>query len=220
MALSDLSDDARYRPLVEAVTDYAIYMLDPEGIVSSWNAGAQRCKGYKASEIIGQHFSRFYTDADQKIGLPQLALTTAAQAGKFESEGWRVRKDGTRFWAHVVIDPIRDRDGPIVGYSKITRDLTERKKAENALQRGEQQFQLLVQGVTDYAIYMIDMKGRVTNWNLGAERIKGYLSHEIMAIIFRNFTRRRTEQKKNRRRRSTPRAKDGRDWSTDWRYRP
>lgn len=187
MALSDLSDDARYRPLVEAVTDYAIYMLDPEGIVSSWNAGAQRCKGYEASEIIGQHFSRFYTDADQKIWLPQLALTTAAQAGKFESEGWRMRKDGTRFWVHVVIDPIRDRDGPIVGYSKITRDLTERKKAENALQRGEQQFQLLVQGVTDYAIYMIDMKGRVTNWNLGAERIKGYLSHEIIGHHFSKF---------------------------------
>jgi PAS domain S-box-containing protein len=159
MALSDLSGDARYRLLVEAVTDYAIYMLDPNGVVSSWNAGAQRFKGYEASEIIGQHFSRFYTDADQKIGLPQLALTTAAQAGKFESEGWRVRKDGTRFWAHVVIDPIRDRDGSIVGYSKITRDLTERKQTEDALRKSEQQFRLLVQGVTDYAIYMIDMKG-------------------------------------------------------------
>jgi PAS domain S-box-containing protein len=185
MALSDLTDDGRYRLLVEAVTDYAIYLLDPEGVISSWNAGAQRFKGYEASEIIGQHFSRFYTDADQKIGLPQLALTTAAQAGKFESEGWRVRKDGTRFWAHVVIDPIRDRDGSIVGYSKITRDLRERKKAEDAHKKSEQQFRLLVQSVTDYAIYIT--KGRVTNWNLGAERIKGYLSHEIIGHHFSKF---------------------------------
>src|SRR4029079_3553169 len=100
-----LSEDGRYRLLIEAVTDYAIYMLDPTGVVTSWNPGAQRFKGYAPSEIIGQHFSRFYTAEDQKRGIPALALATALREGKFESEGWRVRKDGTRFWAYVVIDP-------------------------------------------------------------------------------------------------------------------
>ncbi len=107
--LSSLTDAGRYQLLIEAVTDYAIYMLDPNGIVTSWNPGAQRIKGYATAEIIGQHFSRFYTEEDQKAGIPKRALETAAREGKFEKEGWRVRKDGTRFWAHVVIDPIRDR---------------------------------------------------------------------------------------------------------------
>ena len=168
-----LSDDGRYRRLIEAVTDYAIYMLDPNGIVTSWNPGAQRFKGYAPSEIIGQHFSRFYTEDDNKRGIPALALKTAAQTGKFESEGWRVRKDGSRFWAFVVIYPIRDDAGGIVGYAKITRDLSERKAAEDLLKRSQEQFRLLVQGVSDYAIYMLDLDGTVTNWNPGAHRIKG-----------------------------------------------
>jgi PAS domain S-box-containing protein len=146
------TDDGRYRLLIEAVTDYAIYMLDREGIVISWNPGAQRFKGYEASEIIGQHFSRFYSEEDQNSGLPQRALETARRTGKFESEGWRVRKDGSQFWAFVVIDPIRSRSGEVIGYAKVTRDLTERKQAEQVLKRSEEQFRLLVQGVTDYAI--------------------------------------------------------------------
>src|SRR6187402_182275 len=109
-----LSDDGRYRLLVEAVTDYAIYMLDPTGIVTSWNPGAQRFKGYEASEIIGQHFSRFYSEEDRARGLPRRALQTAEHDGKFESEGWRIRKDGTRFWAYVVIDPIRTESGELI----------------------------------------------------------------------------------------------------------
>jgi PAS domain S-box-containing protein len=133
--LASLSDDGRYRLLVEAVTDYAIYMLDPTGIVTSWNPGAQRFKGYTAGEIVGQHFSRFYTDEDRETALPKRALETAAREGKFEAEGWRVRKDGTRFWAWVVIDPIRSPSGEIVGYAKITRDLTERKEAQQRLER-------------------------------------------------------------------------------------
>jgi PAS domain S-box-containing protein len=130
-----LSDDARNRLLMEAVTDYAIYMLDAKGIVSSWNPGAQRFKGCTAGEIIGQHFSRFYSEEDQKSGLPSKALETAARQGKFENEGWRVRKDGSQFWAHVVIDPIRAEDGEIIGFAKITRDLTERKEAQEKLER-------------------------------------------------------------------------------------
>jgi PAS domain S-box-containing protein len=182
-----LSDDARYRLLIESVTDYAIYMLDPTGIVTSWNPGAQRFKGYAPAEIIGQHFSRFYTEEDQKRGIPALALATALSEGKFESEGWRVRKDGSRFWAYVVIDPIRTPAGEVLGFAKITRDLTERKAAEDALKQSQEAFKLLVQGVSDYAIYMLDTSGRVTNWNLGAQRIKGYLPDEIIGNHFSKF---------------------------------
>lgn len=123
-------EDGRYRLLVEAVTDYAIYMLDPSGIITSWNPGAERFKGYSASEIIGRHFSCFYPEAERNDGLPERALETARREGKFESEGWRVRKDGTLFWAFVVIDPIRAPNGSVVGYAKITRDLTERRNAQ------------------------------------------------------------------------------------------
>lgn len=170
----------RYRLLVDAVTDYAIYMLDPNGHIASWNAGARRFKGYEEAEIIGQHFSRFYTDDDRAAGLPQRALATAASEGRFEGEGWRVRKDGERFWCHVVIDPIWSTSGGLLGFAKITRDLTERKLAEDSLKQSEQQFRLLVQSVTDYAIYMLDPTGLVSNWNLGAERIKGYRPDEII----------------------------------------
>ena len=181
------ADESRYRLLVDAITDYAIYMLDPSGQVSSWNAGAQRFKGYRPEEIVGDHFSRFYTPEDQAAGLPARALGIAESEGRFESEGWRVRKDGARFWAHVVIDPIRSPDGQLVGFAKITRDLTERKATQEALRRSEEQFRLLVQGVTDYAIYMLDADGLVTNWNAGAERIKGYAPDEIVGQHFSRF---------------------------------
>src|SRR5579884_1459642 len=138
-------DDGRYRLLVDAITDYAIYMLDPDGRVTSWNAGAQRFKGYAPSEILGEHFSRFYTEEDRADGLPARALKTAAEQGRCEMEGWRVRKDGSRFWAHVVIDPIRSPEGELVGFAKITRDLSERKAAQEALRKSEEQFRLLVQ---------------------------------------------------------------------------
>jgi len=180
-------DDGRYRLLIEAVTDYAICMLDADGIVSSWNPGAQRFKGYAADEIIGQHFSRFYTDEDRATGLPARALATARDQGKFETEGWRVRKDGSRFWAYVVIHPVRDSDGKLIGFAKITRDLTERKQAEDTLRRSQEQFRLLVQGVTDYAIYLLDPGGFVSNWNPGAERIKGYRPDEIIGQHFSRF---------------------------------
>lgn len=181
------SEDGRYRLLIEAITDYAIYMLDADGIVSSWNPGARRFKGYEPREIIGRHFSTFYTVEDRAAGVPERALQTAANEGQFEAEGWRVRKDGTQFWAHVVIDPIRGADGRIIGYSKVTRDLTERRAAEEELRRSEEQFRLLVQGVTDYAIYMLDPNGIVTNWNAGAQRIKGYAPSEIIGRHFSAF---------------------------------
>jgi PAS domain S-box-containing protein len=184
---SSQSDDGRYRMLVDAITDYAIYMLDTDGRVTNWNTGAQRFKGYRGPEIIGEHFSRFYMQEDREAGLPQQALDTAARSGKFEGEGWRVRKNGELFWAHVIIDPIRGPTGDVVGYAKVTRDLTERRKAEDSLRRSEQQFRLLVQSVTDYAIYMLGPDGHVSSWNPGAERIKGYRPDEIIGEHFSRF---------------------------------
>ncbi|SDA27902.1 PAS domain S-box-containing protein [Methylobacterium sp. UNC378MF] len=177
----------RYKLLVEAITDYAIYMLDRDGHVTSWNPGARRFKGYAAEEIIGRHFSAFYTDAERAAGVPARALHEAAQTGRFEREGWRVRKDGTQFWAHVIIDPIRSPDGELIGFAKITRDLTERRTAEAKLRESEQQFRLLVQGVKDYAIYMLNARGEVASWNAGAQRIKGYSPEEIIGNHFSGF---------------------------------
>jgi len=178
---------SRFELLVQSVTDYAIYMLDPGGIVASWNAGARRFKGYEPEEIIGVHFSRFYTDEERAREIPRIALETAERDGRFEAEGWRVRKDGSHFWANVVIDPIRSPDGTLVGFAKVTRDLTERSAAEEELRRSEERFRLLVQSVTDYAIYMLDREGRVSSWNAGAERFKGYTADEIIGEHFSRF---------------------------------
>ncbi|MBY3256310.1 PAS domain S-box protein [Rhizobium laguerreae] len=185
--VTSLDEGGRFRLLVDAITDYAIYMLSPEGIVTSWNTGAQRFKGYKPSEILGEHFSRFYLEEDRAEGVPERALATAAEEGRFEGEGWRRRKDGSRFWAHVVIDPIRRPSGELIGYAKITRDLTERRAAEKAIRQSEEQFRRLVQGVSDYAIYMLDPDGNVSSWNFGAERIKGYRPQEIIGRHFSTF---------------------------------
>lgn len=184
---ASLTEDGRYRLLVEGVIDYAIYMLDLTGRVSSWNAGAERFKGYQVAEIIGQHFSRFYTEEDRHTGLPMRALLTAATEGRFEGEGWRVRKDGSRFWANVVIDAIRDEEGHVVAFAKITRDLTERRLVEDALKQSEAQFRHLVQGVVDYAIFLLEADGTVASWNTGAERIKGYKREEIVGQHFSQF---------------------------------
>ena len=172
--------EQRFQLLINAVTDYAIYMLEPTGHVATWNSGAKRFKGYEAPEIIGRHFSAFFTDEDREAGLPAHILRTAREEGRFESEGWRVRKDGSRFWAQVVVDPILGDDGALIGFAKITRDVTERREAERALFESEQRFRMLVQGVHDYAIYMLDPEGRVANWNAGAEQIKGYAAEEIV----------------------------------------
>lgn len=137
-SLIDVDEARRYKLLVEAVLDYAIFLLDPDGFVATWNAGAQRFKGYDASEIVGKHFSRFYTEEDRAASIPGRALATAATAGHFEAEGWRVRKDGTRFWASVVIDPIRTNEGHLIGFAKITRDITEKHLGESQLHTAQQ----------------------------------------------------------------------------------
>ena len=173
--------------LVEQVRDYAIYMLSREGHVISWNAGAQRFKGYTASEIIGNHFSVFYTAEDRTAGIPAIALKTAEEQGKFEAEGWRVKKDGSHFWASVVIDSVRNAEGQLIGFAKITRDITDQRTASLELKLSEERFRLLVEGVTDYAIYMLSPTGEVTNWNSGAAKIKGYRPAEILGSHFSKF---------------------------------
>jgi PAS domain S-box-containing protein len=178
--------ERRFRLLVEGVVDYAIFMLDPSGIITNWNAGAGRIKGYQADEIIGQHFSIFYTPEDREAHLPERALETARRDGRYAAEGWRMRKDGTRFLASAVIDAIYDA-GVLIGFAKITRDVTERQAALTALQESERQFRLLVSGVTDYALYMLDPTGHVSSWNAGGERIKGYAAAEIIGQHFSRF---------------------------------
>ena len=151
-----------FRLLVDTVEDYAIFLLDLDGIIRSWNAGAERLKQYKADEIIGKHFSIFYTAPDLAKDKPAYELAVTSKVGRFEDEGWRVRKDGTRFWANVIITRLLDDEGQLIGFGKITRDLTERRMSEL-------RYKLLVQSVTDYAIFSMDPGGHVTSWNSGAQ---------------------------------------------------
>ena len=181
------TDAGRIQLLVDSVIDYAIYMLDLEGRVESWNAGAARLKGYSLDEILGQHFSRFYTPEDRAAGVPAFALKTARETGRFHAEGWRVRKDGTRFWALVVIDPIRNDKGELIGYAKVTRDMTEQRTAIQALLESEGRYRQLIEAVVDYAIFQLDREGYVASWNPGARRIKGYSQEEIVGQHFSRF---------------------------------
>ncbi len=180
-------NEDRFRLLVESVRDYAIFMLDPEGRITTWNAGAERIKGYAAHEIIGQHFSKFYPEDAVAARWPQQELEMALRDGRFEDEGWRVRKDGSLFWANVVITALWGRNGELRGFGKVTRDLTERRKNEERLRSSEERFRMLVEGVKDYAIFMLDPQGRVVSWNAGAERIKGYRPEEIIGQHFSRF---------------------------------
>jgi hypothetical protein len=179
--------EERFRLLVQSVRDYAIFMLDPNGYVLTWNAGAELFKGYKASEIIGQHFSRFYPPEALARGQPEHELRVAGETGRFEDEGWRVRKDGSTFWANVVITAVRNPENELLGFAKVTRDLTRQRAHEEDLRRSEERFRLLVEGVSEYAIFMLDPNGRVSTWNVGAERIKGYTANEIIGQHFSIF---------------------------------
>src|SRR3954469_13451708 len=152
-------DDVVFRTFIETVRDYALLMLDPTGRIVSWNAGAEAIKGYKADEIIGKHFSIFYPPEAIARGVPAHELVVAEREGRFEDEGWRVRKDGWRFWANVVITALRGPDGGLIGFAKVTRDLTERRRHEESLRFNEMRFRALVEGVRDYAIIMLDPDG-------------------------------------------------------------
>ena len=173
--------------LIDAVVDYAIYMIGLDGRVLSWNSGAVRLKGYEPREIIGQPFSRFYTPEDQAAGMPQKALRVAKEEGRFHAEGWRVTKDGTRFWASVVIDAIKNESGEVIGFAKVTRDITDRQEAQQRLLESERRYRRLIEAVVDYAIFQLDVNGIVATWNVGAKRIKGYTADEIIGQHFSKF---------------------------------
>jgi PAS domain S-box-containing protein len=179
--------DSTFRLMVDAVTDYAIFLLAPDGRIRSWNAGARRIKGYRSDEIIGRNFAVFYPEDLLAENLPARELEIAADAGHFEGEGWRLRKDGSRFLANVVITALRDAGGQLVGYSKITRDLSEQRAHQELLRRSEERFRLLVEGVQDYAIFMLDPTGHIVSWNPGAQKTKGYNADEIIGKHFSTF---------------------------------
>jgi PAS domain S-box-containing protein len=181
------ASEERFRQLVDSVTDYAIFMLTTSGMIASWNAGAQRIKGYRAEEILGKHFSIFYPKEDIDSGKPPRELEIAAREGRYVEEGWRVRKNGNRFWAHVTIAALRDAEGGLIGYSKVTRDVTELRIANEAVRQSEERMRLMVEAVRDYAIFLLDPDGRVATWNVGAERLKGYKAGEIIGRHFSVF---------------------------------
>jgi len=177
----------RYRLLVDSVRDYAIFLLDPGGKIMSWNTGAERIKGHTREETLGKSFTMFYTQEDVASGHPARELAIAASTGRYEEEGFRIRKDGTRFWANVVLTRLQGPEGQVIGFSKVTRDLTERRLAELSLRDSEERFRLMVEGVRDTAMLMLDPSGHITSWNVGAERIKGWRASEIIGRHFSVF---------------------------------
>ncbi|KWV50855.1 hybrid sensor histidine kinase/response regulator [Bradyrhizobium macuxiense] len=182
-----VTDSQRLQLLIDAIIDYAIYLVEPDGTIASWNSGAVRLTGYGTDEVIGRPLSMFYSAEDQAAELPRKALALAAERGRFTSEGWRVRKDGSRFWASVVIDAIRNQNGSLVGFAKVTRDITEHQKTSRALVESEQRYRQLLEAVVDYAIFQLDATGVVVTWNAGAERIKGCAPEEIIGQHFSRF---------------------------------
>jgi len=180
-------NEERYRLMVEGVKDYAIFMLDANGYIQTWNDGAKRIKGYNSNEIIGKHFSIFYRAEDLENKKPERELTIAIKEGRYEEDGWRVKKNGSVFWANVVLTALYSEQNKLIGFSKLTRDLTERKRKEEELQQSEERYRSLVEQVTDYGIFMLDEKGRIASWNEGARRIKGYNADEIIGKYFAIF---------------------------------
>ena len=218
-APSPTESTERFRLLVEAVQDYGIFMLDPQGVVCSWNAGATRIKQYTPDEIIGKHFSVFYPEEANARQWPEEELRRARALGRYEDEGWRIRKDGTRFWANVVITALVDASGTLTGFGKVTRDLTERKQHEEALRESEQRFRLLVEGVKDYAIFMLSPDGTIESWNNGAALITGYSAEEAIGRHFGLFYRAEDAQKGMPARELELALRDGRVEQEGWRLR-
>jgi PAS domain S-box-containing protein len=213
------ANEHRFRHLVDTISDYAIFMLTPSGEVATWNAGAERINGYRAEEILGKHFAVFLPKEDVDGGKPQRELEVAARDGRYTEEGWRVRKDGSRFWANVAITALRETDGKLTGFVKVTRDITELRNANEALRQSEERFRLMVEAVRDYAIFMLDPDGRIASWNEGAQRLKGYAASEIIGKHFSVF------YPEEERRRGHPQyelqraVKEGRYEEEGWRLR-
>ncbi len=181
------TSEERLRVMIDAVRDYAIFNLDAEGRIRTWNLGAKRLKGYDTSEIIGQHFSIFYTQEDRDRHHPDAELEHARREGRYEEEGWRVRKDGSQFWANVVITALFDDAGRHLGFTKVTRDFTERRETLESLRQSEERLRLLIESVKDYAIYMLDPDGCIATWNSGAQQIEGYSPAEAIGRHFSLF---------------------------------
>jgi PAS domain S-box-containing protein len=213
------ASEERLRLMIEAVGDYAIFNLDTDGTIRTWNLGAERLKGYNAREILGQHFSVFYTDEDRARRHPESELERARVDGRYEEEGWRVRKDGTQFWANVVLTALFDREGRHVGFTKVTRDFTERRAALDSLRQSEERLRLLVESVKDYAIYMLDRNGCIATWNSGAENIKGYTAHEAIGRHFAMFYPPEDVAAGRPERELTLATRDGRYEEEGWRVR-
>jgi PAS domain S-box-containing protein len=185
--IEDIEHTQRLQLLIDGVVDHAIYLIGADGRVLSWNSGAKRLKGYEAEEIVGRPFATFFTPEDQARQVPATILAKAAASGRAETEGWRVRKDGSRFWALGVVDAIYAEQDGLIGFAKVTRDITDRRLAQQQLEQSEQRFRRLVQAVVDYAIFQLDRDGYVTTWNPGAERIKGYTAQDIIGQHFSRF---------------------------------
>jgi two-component system CheB/CheR fusion protein len=211
--------EQRFRLMVEGIKDYAFYRLDPSGHVVTWNEGAQQLKGYKANEVIGKHFSMFYAPEDKHSGKTDNLLKKAAEAGRVEDEDWIIRKDGTKFWANVILTRINDEQGNLVGFSKISRDLSERKAYEERLKASEEKLRLMVESVKDYAIFMLDPEGRVASWNEGAENLKQYKAHEILGHNFREFFSEEDRIAKKPEHELEVAKEEGRAEATGWRIR-
>jgi PAS domain S-box-containing protein len=224
---SELADHLRL--LVESQPDYAIFLLDETGHVQTWNGGARLLKGYEADEIVGRHFSTFYPPEQVEDGLPDRILESARVNGRHEAEGWRVRKDGSRFWADVVVTALRDETGTLVGYGKVTRDLTSRQLASEQLRSGAaelrianaelEQFRLLITSVRDYAIFVLDVSGRIRTWNVGAENIKGYTADEAIGQHFRLFYTDEARARRHPEYELEVAAREGRFEEEGWRVR-
>lgn len=180
-------NEERFRLLVEGIRDYSVFMLDPEGYILTWNDGAKQINGYNSSEIIGKHFSIFYIQEDLDAKKHEMELRTASSTGKYEEEGWRVRKNGTVYWASIVLSALFNEQNKLIGFSKVTRDLTDRRESEETLRQSEERYRFLVEQVTDYGIFMMDEKGRIASWNEGAKRINGYSASEIIGKYFSIF---------------------------------
>jgi hypothetical protein len=208
-----------FRLLVSGVREHAIFLMDTEGRIQTWNTGAEAMKGYRAEEIIGQHFSRFYLPEEVAAGKPQRELEIAEAEGHYREEGWRVRKDGSLFWASVTISAVRDESGQLGGFLKMTRDLTDKKRAEDALKESEEKLRLMVEAVNDYAIFMLDPHGLVASWNPGAERIKGYRVDEIVGSHFSRFYPKEDVDSRKPDRELEIAVADGRYQEEGWRIR-